>query len=289
MQLPRNTRILAVFLATPILSLSVLQGGEKAAELEGSAKAFAEAWSSGDSEALGAQYAKDALMFPPNGPTAEGRKAITDAFKASSTPGATLWLKDVESSINGSKGFKWGHYKVKDADGNVVDKGRYMETRKNVDGEWLIDRDIYNSSLPPVAANMSATKAAIDGFVAVWNNRELNGLDAVLTDDFTRTSPSGNADGREAMKEAMQKLFTAYPDLAIELHKTQYFNDGAALHWQFTGTNTGPGDTPPTGKPVTLDGLTLLKTRDGKIASEDVRFDALNWFQQLGYVLQAPE
>ena len=39
----------------------------------------------------------------------------------------------------------------------MVDKGRYMETRKKVDGDWLIDRDIYSSALPPVAEGMRAT------------------------------------------------------------------------------------------------------------------------------------
>lgn len=80
----------------------------------------------------------------------------------------------------------------------------------------------------------------------------------------------------------------AYPDVAVQISETQYFNGGAVLYWQFTGTNTGPGENPPTGKVVDLDGLTLLKMKDGKIASESLRFDTLSWQQQLGYTVQAP-
>ena len=105
--------MVTAILATPLLTITALQGGEKAPELEGSDKAFSEAWSTGGAEALGAQYTEDALMFPPNAPVVKGSKAIVEFFEAGKAPGATLWLKDAESSVTGDTAFKWGHYKVK--------------------------------------------------------------------------------------------------------------------------------------------------------------------------------
>lgn len=289
MHIPRIVKVATTLLATQLLAITVLQGGDKAPELEGSDKAFSEAWSSGGAEALGAQYTENALLFPPNAPVAKGRKAITDFFDAGRSPGATLWLKDVESSVTGDTAFKWGHYKVKIADGTVVDKGRYMETRKKVDGAWLIDRDVYSSALPPVAKGMPATAAAIEAFVAVWNNNQVDDLDAVLTQDFVRIAATGNIEGIAGIKDIIAGFHTAFPDVAVQLHETQFFNGGAVLHWNFKGTNTGPGENPPTGKAVDIDGFTILKMKDGKIASESLQFDTLSWQQQLGYTLQVPE
>lgn len=289
MHIPRIEKVAISLLATQLLAITVLQGGEKAPELEGTAEAFSEAWSSGGAEALGAQYTEDALLFPPNTPLIKGREAIAEFFEAGKTPGATLWLKDAESSVTGDNAFKWGHYKVKIADGTVVDKGRYMETRKKVDGAWLIDRDIYSSALPPVAEGMSATAAAIEGFVAVWNNNQVDDLDAILTQDFVRNAATGNVEGIAGIKGIIAGFHTSFPDVAVKLHETQYFNGGAVLHWNFKGTNTGPGENPPTGKAVDIDGFTILKMKDGKIASESLQFDTLSWQQQLGYTLQGAE
>jgi hypothetical protein len=34
------------------------------------------------------------------------------------------------------------------AEGNLLDRGKYIEIWTKVDGKWLIHRDIWNSSLP---------------------------------------------------------------------------------------------------------------------------------------------
>ena len=91
------------------------------------------------------------------------------------------------------------------------------------------------------------------------------------------------------MKEVIAGFHTTYPDVVVQLHETQYFNGGAVLHWQIHRHKHRTGNIPPTGKAVDLDGLTLLKMKDGKIASESLRFDTLSWRQQLGFTVQAPE
>jgi predicted ester cyclase len=76
--------------------------------------------------------------------------------------------------------------------------------------------------------------------------------------------------------------------MQVVLDESHFMQDVSFHRWTFTGTNTGPGEEPPTGKSVTLPGLTLLRYRDGKIAEEIVEFDSLAWKQQLGYTVVPP-
>ena len=92
------------------------------------------------------------------------------------------------------------------------------------------------------------------------------------------------------MKDARaeETLRTAYPDAKVFADKIDAYTGGAVIQWRFTGTNTGPGENPPTGNTVDLTGLTTISMEDGKIVREYVRFDVLSWMEQLGYTLQAP-
>ena len=70
------------------------------------------------------------------------------------------------------------------------------------------------------------------------------------------------------------------------MDKLDCYNGGGVIRWTVTGTNTGPGDEPPTGKAVTISGMTTFTMVDGKIAEEYVQFDVLGWQLQLGKTLQ---
>lgn len=106
---------------------------------------------------------------------------------------------------------------------------------------------------------------------------------------WTLTSPGGfNSDGLEAQKKVMADLRAAYPDGRVVLNESHFMKDVSFHLWTHTGTNTGPGSAPPTGKSVTNKGSTLIRYRDGKIAEEIVCFDALDWQFQLGYTLTPP-
>jgi predicted ester cyclase len=64
-------------------------------------------------------------------------------------------------------------------------------------------------------------------------------------------------------------------------------DDAAATEVVFTGTHTGPmntpgGAVPPTGKRVTLHSVSVLRIKDGLVASEHVYLDQLEMLTQLG-------
>lgn len=130
---------------------------------------------------------------------------------------------------------------------------------------------------------------AMDAYIAGWNGENLDGLDGAMTADIKRRSPGGlNSDGIAAQKQVMTDLRTAYPDTKVVLDESYHMQDRSFHLWTFTGTNTGPGAAPPTGKSVKLLGSTFIRYQDDKIAEELVYFDVLDWQLQLGYTLTPP-
>lgn len=130
---------------------------------------------------------------------------------------------------------------------------------------------------------------AMDAYIAGWNEGNLDGLDAAMNADIKRRSPGGlDSDGMAAQKQVMTDLRLSYPDTLVVLDESHFMKDLSFHLWTFTGTNTGPGAAPPTGKSVKLTGSTLVRYRDGKIAEELVYFDVLDWQMQLGYTLTPP-
>jgi hypothetical protein len=125
--------------------------------------------------------------------------------------------------------------------------------------------------------------------MAGWNEGKVDGLDVGLTPNFVRRAPAGmTADGIPAMTKVMTDLRTAYPDGKVVLDESCHMKDVSLHLWTHTGTNTGPGAIPPTGKSVKNTGMTLIRYQNGKIAQELVAFDVLTWQTQLAYTLSPP-
>jgi hypothetical protein len=130
---------------------------------------------------------------------------------------------------------------------------------------------------------------ALDAFMAGWNDGNVGGLDAAVTESFQRRSPGGlNSDGLDAFKKIVTDLRASYPDARVVLDESHFMKDLSFHLWTFIGTNTGSGATPPSGKSVKLTGATLIRYQDGKIDEELVYFDALDWQTQLGFTLTPP-
>lgn len=103
----------------------------------------------GDTLAVAAQYTEDGMLFPPNAPAVQGRSAI--AHFLGQFPKITSFdisLKEVEG--HGDLAYTRGTYEVKlvppGAKSPIKDSGKFMEIRrKQADGSWLVQRDIWNS------------------------------------------------------------------------------------------------------------------------------------------------
>ena len=143
---------------------------------------------------------------------------------------------------------------------------------------------------PPAPPDYAARyQPIVDAYVAGWNTGNLDGLDAVLAPNFHRRSAGGlNSDDLAGMKKAMTDFRASFPDLKVVIDEGHFLQDTSFVLWTATGTNTGPGATPPTGKSIKVSGASLGRYNDGKMVEELVYFDALDMQQQLGFTLAPP-
>ncbi len=79
-----------------------------------------------------------------------------------------------------------------------------------------------------------------------------------------------------------------YPDFKVEIEETVYQKGKIAMIWTVTGTNTGPGEVPPTGRTINGKGISVYHLRDGKIKDEWLSNNNLLFMMQLGYTLVPP-
>jgi uncharacterized protein (TIGR02246 family) len=102
-------------------------------------------------------YSEDAVVMPPNAPSATTRETIRSAWKEMlTTPGAAISWKatKVEVAKSGDLACVSGTYEetTTDASGKP-DHGKYVEVwKKQADGTWKVVADIWNSDLPVAAA-----------------------------------------------------------------------------------------------------------------------------------------
>jgi len=119
------------------------------AVLVAGAALFMEAFNTEDADALAALFTEDGVMLPPNGPAVFGRDAIRAGNREEfATTDVAIELEDLEIKIDGDLGYKAGRYRVRTKDNVLIDRGKYIEIWRKIDGQWLIHRDIWNSSMP---------------------------------------------------------------------------------------------------------------------------------------------
>ncbi|HEX6450869.1 MAG TPA: ester cyclase [Trebonia sp.] len=129
---------------------------------------------------------------------------------------------------------------------------------------------------------------AFDKGTQTFNAHDIEGFTGVLADDVSYKAPGGmTGQGRASCAQFFAGWFEAFPDAHVQVHGLHIAGDVAVEEGTFTGTHQGvlhgpAGDVPPTGRPVTVDYIQVLRFRDGKHLSFNLMFDRLVMLEQLG-------
>jgi ketosteroid isomerase-like protein len=145
--------------------LDALAGGagKDMAALRAADDAWLKAYTAADGDAIAMLYDENAILMPPNVPSAHGRAAIR-AFLASDSAATqkagVLFHLDMHPSggVSGNLGWMSGVYTVTDKAGKVIDTGKYLSVSKKVGGKWLYIRDTWNSDGAAPAEAATAPK-----------------------------------------------------------------------------------------------------------------------------------
>ena len=131
----------------------------------------------------------------------------------------------------------------------------------------------------------------VEPYFSAWNARDVDAVVAAFAEGGTYTDPSvtGPALSGAAIAEHLGALFTAFPDLSLEMLDGQLVNGDVSdctvvVRWLMHGTNTGPlRQWSASGRSVALRGADFVSIASGKITSLDRYFDRQTMAEQLGF------
>lgn len=130
-----------------------------------------------------------------------------------------------------------------------------------------------------------------DAFVEVWNTGNYDVLDRICDPNFElRVTPGYEvAVGLDSLKAEMTRNRTMFSDFHVTIDDRFFTPTAVFSRWTVTGTHTGEGLIPPTGKKVTTHGMSLLYIEGGKLTGAWIAKDNLSWMKQVGFTFVPPE
>ncbi len=150
------------------------------------------------------------------------------------------------------------------------------------------------ASISTSFSQRSNIKKDIKMYSNVWDEIVNTGnLDLISDKHFDNnitlvTSPE-NVVGIENFKAYYDNFITGFSDIEFTIVDVFGQGDKIVKHWNFKGKHTGDFfGIPGSGKSVDVDGVTLVKMKNGKIAKEQDFMDNMVFLQQLG-LLSNPE
>jgi steroid delta-isomerase-like uncharacterized protein len=121
-----------------------------------------------------------------------------------------------------------------------------------------------------------------------FNAQDADGRIAIEASDIEVVMPGGmKLRGREQVMEVVRAFWKAMPDVKIALESQLAAGDAVVAEGTLSGTHSGTfrtpqGEIPASGNSVTLRYAAVKRFRDGKLESEHLYFDQLEFLQQLG-------
>jgi len=133
-------------------------------------------------------------------------------------------------------------------------------------------------------------EANIKMYTHVWDeiiNKGKLGMfnDSNFTKNVVMHASPADVLGIDSAKAYYANYLTGFSNITFTIKDVFGQGDKLVKHWNFKGTHTGVFfGIAATGKPVSLDGVTLVRMENGKIAEERDFFDNLEFMQQLGLI-----
>jgi steroid delta-isomerase-like uncharacterized protein len=116
-----------------------------------------------------------------------------------------------------------------------------------------------------------------------WNQGNTAVFDELFAADYLGHDPSGPIHGPEGFKQYYATYRAAFPDTRLTIEDLIAEGDKVVARWTGTGTHQGAlMGIPPSGKQVTITGISIIHIANGKAVEDWVNFDALGMLQQIG-------
>ena len=128
-------------------------------------------------------------------------------------------------------------------------------------------------------------------FANVCNSNDLESahqaIDKYFSEDFkVNRTPPGITPTIAGTKRWKVKVMEAFPDYHTQIEDEFADGDRVVIRWRSSGTHLGEFQgIAPTGRKITVTGITISRYADGQIAESWVGFDTQDLMRQLGVVV----
>ena len=96
-------------------------------------------------------------------------------------------------------------------------------------------------------------------------------------------SPFELPGGTQGIKQMVTILRTAFPDMVLSIESVILEEDIVVVRWNMAGTHNGPLlAAAPTGRKISITGISQLRFDNGQVVEEWTNWDALGMLEQLG-------
>jgi steroid delta-isomerase-like uncharacterized protein len=131
-------------------------------------------------------------------------------------------------------------------------------------------------------------KDVMKRYFEAWNARDLDAFDGLFAADAVdhdAQNPFAEKPGPAAAKRAAEMYHSAFSDSCFEVHDQIAEGDLVVTRWTGKGTNDGElMGMPSSGKPAAIEGITIARIANSRIAETWTCWDTLGMMQQLGAV-----
>ena|SRR5437899_9334566 len=133
---------------------------------------------------------------------------------------------------------------------------------------------------------LDRNKQIIHRYFEEWGNHgDTKAADELIATNLTLRNPPAVLHSLAEYKKGMAVFHTAFPDLHFTVEDMIAERDEVVARWSLRATHLADYQgRPPTGKAVTVTGMSLFRLADGKIQEITVSMDRLGQWQQLGWL-----
>ena len=121
-------------------------------------------------------------------------------------------------------------------------------------------------------------------FEELFNQGNLSVADEIIAEGYQSTLP-GVGPGPDGQKQFYQMYQAAFPNLHFTIEDMIAEGDKVVTRWTARATHQGEFQgIAPTGKQVTVSGISIDRIADGKMQETWTNYDQLGMLQQLGVI-----
>ncbi len=116
------------------------------------------------------------------------------------------------------------------------------------------------------------------------NDHDLDALRRFWGPDTIERFPNGTCRGQDEIAAYFAEAMAALPDWHMKVVSIVEQGDDVFVHWQLSGTHSGGAfhGIEPTGRRIALDGMDHFVMRDGRVVSNFVVFDQMQFARDIG-------